>query len=183
MKGFFIFSILTVLFSAPPIDPWIDHSMAAQMVIEIPVLILLGWLSGSKVAPSLTIPWSAGTLVLCVGLVSFWMIPRSLDLAVSQPMVDLLMHFCLWVAGFGFAASLPRLGVITQTAIGIYGVAMWATFALVLSQTAAQICAWFSLEQQKFAGESMLWFAGLFLVFHLVNSIRLLVRPADPLVE
>jgi len=164
------------IFTSAPLDPYLDADMSRQMLFQIPGLLALGALMAWRTTGLVSQPNAFGLLILSLGLIFFWMVPRSLDLAVAYHFWDLPMHASLLLAGFGLRYSLSRLNLIFGIAAGIYGAAMWSAYALILAQSPAQICARFTLEQQQQAGTDMLWAGGFFLILHLVTSISLLVR-------
>jgi len=167
---------LFVLLSIPLVDFYLDGDMALQMLVQIPLLILAGTLLTGRFSHLLDPPKAFGLFILSLGVVFFWMIPRSLDLAVVGDGVDRLMHLCLFLAGLGLRTSLGPLNLMIRIAAGIYATAMWSAFALILFQSPAQVCARFTLAQQQSAGQAMLWAGGCFLTVHLLSSVVLLVR-------
>jgi len=169
---------LTLAISIPPLDPYLDGDMTRLMLIQVPTLILLGVLLG----PLMGVKFPMGQnfafagLILGLGLVMFWMIPRSLDLAVVDSRIDALMHLTLLAAGLMLRLSLPCLPLLIQMAAGIYATAMAASLGVILNQTKERICATFTLEQQQAAGSAILWACGLLLSIHLVWSLSRLVQ-------
>ncbi len=174
-----LFWALTVaLLMFPPLDPYLDDSMSRLMLIQFPLLFILGAV-GVRFSP-LRLSWGPGNalglLILGWGGVLFWMVPRSLDLAVAQEGIDFLAHLSLLISGAVLALSLPLLAFPVQIAAAIYGIAMWSMYGLILSQTSVQVCASFSLEQQQATGVAMLWAAPVFLMFLVFWTGVLLVR-------
>src|SRR3989339_1279326 len=111
---------LIALISLPPLDPYFDQFMSAQLLGQVPLLIGLGALlsigfKGYKLQTSMALAW----VVLSFGGGLFWMVPRSLDLAVDSNLIDGLMHLTLVVCGIGLGLSLPAIGPIGQIAAGI----------------------------------------------------------------
>lgn len=50
MKPAVILPILAALaLAAPPLDPWLDRSMARHMLLQVPLLLLLGFAVGAQV--------------------------------------------------------------------------------------------------------------------------------------
>ena len=142
-----------------PLRRALEADMAAHMVVQVPLLIAAGLLLAPGVrrrepralidADWLGIPG----LVLAVFVTSFWMLPRMLDRALSEPLVDLAKFLGLpllgglplglswrrlpWLGrGFVWANFIPKLGAVG----GLYLAAP------------TRLCAYYRLDQQTAAG-------------------------------
>ena len=187
--GIWLYSVLLV--SWGPVDVFLEEDMARLMVVNVPLLLLMGVGGGAILKPQfkglekIKPHWAFPGLLFSIGTILFWMIPRSLDLAVESNLVDALLHFSLIAAGGLLFLCLPHLPFFAQMAVGIYLIAMWGGVGLILSQSSSQICARFSLAQQQAAGSAMLWAAGLWLIVFSIAFIRLLIKlgpPAKPVI-
>lgn len=106
----------------PPIRKALESEMALHMVVQVPLLIALGVLLAA--ATRLHEPrWLAAADWLGIpGIVAvvlgtpFWMLPRALDQAVSDPRVDLVKFLSLpLLVGMPLGASWQRMPSLGRT--------------------------------------------------------------------
>ena len=120
-------------------------------------------------------PWALAGLFVSLGAIMFWITPRSIDLAVVGDTTDHLMHFTLLLSGFALRLCLAGLPLLLKMATGIYVTSMAGSFGVILSQSTARICARFDITEQQETGIAMLWATVLFLIVHVIWSLRSLV--------
>jgi cytochrome c oxidase assembly factor CtaG len=114
-----------------------------------------------------------------MGTLAFWMLPRSLDTAVTVTWVDQLMHLNMLAAGWSLAFALPRLSFHCTMAAGTYALAMALTAGVIYATAVVPVCATYSIQQQRAAGSLLLWIgAALFIV--LVGRGALLLARLGP---
>lgn len=167
MIRIFLWAVAALVLVSPPLDPFLDAAMARHVLLQIPALFFLGFIAGRSNWISVkryNLLGLAG-LVFFIGSLLFWMIPRSLDAAVSDNRIDQLMHLNIIAAGWALSKSLPLMPVIMRVALGMYGLTMIISLGAIYSSYDALICAVYSIGQQKETG----WYlfriaAALFLV-------------------
>ena len=147
----------------PPVRSALEGDMALHMVVQVPLLIALGVLLA--VATRLHEPrWLAradwlgipGIVTVVLGT-SFWMLPRALDQAVSDPRVDLVKFLSLTVLiGVSLGASWRRMPALGRAFI-------WANFIPKLGAIGGlylaaptRLCAYYRMDQQELAGWSLI---------------------------
>ena len=111
---------------------------------------------------------------------AFWMLPRSLDTAVTVGWADQLMHANMLVAGWALAAALPRLAFHVKIAFGIYALAMILAAGTVYAMASVPVCATYTVQQQNAAGVLMLWSGGVLFILLSVRAALLLNRQSGP---
>jgi hypothetical protein len=147
----------------PPIRSALESDMALHMVVQVPLLIALGvllaaatrrheprWLAA---ADWLGIP---GIVTVVLGT-SFWMLPRALDQAVSDPWVDLVKFLSLpLLVGMSLGLSWRRMLSLGRAFI-------WANFIPKLGAIGGlylaaptRLCAYYRLDQQELAGWTLI---------------------------
>jgi hypothetical protein len=146
-----------------PVRIALESDMAVHMTIQVPLLIGIGLLlaSGARAhephwladADWLGIP---GMVMVVLGT-SFWMLPRALDGAVADPLVDAAKFLSLPVlVGLPLGVSwrlMPRLGRAF----------IWANFIPKLGAIGGlylaaptRLCAYYRLDQQAVAGWTLI---------------------------
>jgi cytochrome c oxidase assembly factor CtaG len=172
-----------LLLIAPPVDPFLDAVMRRHMELQLPALVLLGFMVGrGRPAPRWVAAINASGLAglaLALGSMAFWMIPRSLDAAVVDNTVDQVLHASMFSSGLALAWSLPVAPFALRITLAIHGVAMVGAMALVYSGFPRLICATYNLEQQRAVGGDLLWVAGLLCVMLCVAVVREFGRRAE----
>jgi len=157
--------LLFVLLLAPPLRGWLESSMTAHMLVQIPLLVLSGWLAAASRAPhrsrSLQYwnPGGAPGLLLAVAITTTWMVPRALDLAVTTWPVDVAKALSLALAGALGQCSWARAGAPGQ-AFFVGNVAwMAAVVGLLLRDAPVRVCTSYLARDQWYAGTGLLLLA------------------------
>ena len=157
---------------APPVRHRLEATMTAQMLVQIPLLVAVGWLL------SLAIPervltradrWNhrgiAG-LVLVTVVAAFWMLPRSLDAATSHPMMAAAKYLSVPILiGLPFGVSWPRMTFVVR---GVFLAELVATFfrlGWLYLISPIRLCNNYALNDQQRLGEYMLAIGGGVLVW------------------
>jgi hypothetical protein len=137
----------------------LESDMALQMAVQMPLLIGLGLLL-AVVLSDHEPRWLAaadwfgipGIAAVVLGT-SFWMLPRALDQAVSDPLADLIKFFSLpLLVGLPLGLSWRRMPPLGRAFI-------WANFIPKLGAVGGlylgaptRLCAYYRLDQQQLAG-------------------------------
>ncbi len=163
----------------PPVRVALERDMAVHMMVQLPVLIGGGVLLATVLrtreprrlaeADWLGIPG----LLLVLFATSFWMLPRMLDGALADPLVDLGKFVSLpLLAGLPLGLSWRRMPSLGRAFV-------WANFIPKLGAVGGlylaaptRLCAYYRLDQQAIAGWAliavaaalgMLWFLAAFI--------------------
>lgn len=171
--------------------PWLEHTMARHMGLELPALLLLGWWAaraaegaGDGLTRALA-RWNANGLpgllfALCV--TGFWMVPAALDLAVLNNGMALAKVASLVAAGFLARASWSSAGMILQAFFVLNWFWMTLAAGLLYQEAPQQLCSVYLIDQQGQAGVAMVVWAsvgmGLWLMDVALASRPHLIRPA-----
>jgi hypothetical protein len=168
-----------LILSLAPVRVLLERDMAAQMAVQMPLLIALGvclaasvrcyeprWLAA---ADWLGIP---GIVLVACGT-SFWMLPRALDDALGDPLFDLAKYLSLpLLVGLPLGLSWCRMPPLGRAFI-------WANFIPKLGAIGGlylaaptRLCAYYRLDQQVSAGWTLIAVAaGLGLAWFVVVFI------------
>jgi hypothetical protein len=143
----------------PPLRIALEQDMAAHMAVQLPLLIGIGLLVAPVVRPHEPCALARADWLGIPGLVlvgfatSFWMLPRMLDRALAEPLIDLAKFLSLPLLG-----GLP-LGLSWRRMPGLGRAFVWANFIPKLGAIGGlylaaptRLCAYYRLDQQATAG-------------------------------
>ncbi|MDH5681624.1 MAG: hypothetical protein OEZ36_08555, partial [Spirochaetota bacterium] len=182
MIYFFLWLSVLIVLVIPPVDKYLDANMSRHMLIQIPFLLVLGYLSGHRLRHKLISSNQRGLpgFIFFVGTMIFWMIPRSLDEAALSSLVDNMMHFNMLLAGFALGHSASRLTFPLKGALAIYGLSMIISMGFAYSNYNSLICAAYNLEQQRELGGYLLYLSPvLFIALIIWVGYHLTVKQRD----
>jgi hypothetical protein len=165
--------VATLLFAAlllPPVRAWLEASMTLQMLVQIPLLIGVGYLLASALSERLDASiarWNhhgISSLVLASLAGMFWMLPRSLDAAVSEPWMALAKFTSVpLLIGLPLGLGWPRMGFVVR---GVFLLELIATFfrlGWLYLVSPVRLCNNYLLDDQQRAGQYMLVIGGVIL--------------------
>lgn len=166
--------VAALLFTAmllPPARQWLEGSMSLQMLVQIPLLVGVGYLLAPAIPHRLDAclaRWNHGgiTSVVLASLVGlFWMLPRSLDAAVTEPWMAIAKFVSLpLLLGLPLGLGWPRMGFVVR---GVFLLELIATFfrlGWLYLVSPVRLCNNFLLDDQQRSGEYMLVIGGLIFV-------------------
>src|SRR6185312_2169334 len=114
--------IATLLYATlllPPVRAWLEASMTLQMLVQIPLLIGVGYLLAGALPARLDASlarWNQHgitSLVLATLAGMFWMLPRSLDAAIGEPWMALAKFISVpLLIGLPLGLGWPRMGFV-----------------------------------------------------------------------
>lgn len=155
--------LLFLVIMAPPFRQVLESRMTAQMLLQLPLLVLVGWWLSGAVSQRLRAAidtWNhhgITGLLLATLAAAYWMLPRSLDASVSQPWVDTVKYVSVpLLIGLPFALSWPRMGFIVR---GVFLLEFFASFfrlGWLYLASPVRLCSNFLLNDQQRLGQYML---------------------------
>ena len=153
-----VLCLLGSALSVPPGRSLIEQSMAWHMVVQIPMLFAGGWfLMGgardlSKRSPRSWNQFGLTGFIAAQFIITYWMLPISIDRAVVMPQVDVLKLLSLIVSGALIQTSLSRSPAVLQLFFVGYIVSMLISTGVFLATTERRLCNAYSMESQLSAG-------------------------------
>jgi hypothetical protein len=142
----------------------LEARMASHMFVQLPMLLVAGVLLvkprlGDAVATDLLA--AVAGLVLASGIVTTWMIPRALDLAVEHPLVDAAKAGSLLLAGATGAWAWHRAPAMLRV-FALGNVAwMTATTGLLYLEAPVRVCTSYGRDDQRQTGIALVVFTVL----------------------
>lgn len=165
-----IAALLFVVLVLPPSRDWLEGSMTLQMLLQIPLLIGLGYLLPAALPQRLVAGiarWNhhgINSLILASLAGMFWMLPRSLDASVSEPWIAIAKFVSVpLLIGLPLGLGWPRMGFVVR---GVFLLELIATFfrlGWLYLASPIRLCNNYLLDDQQRLGEYMLVIGGLLL--------------------
>jgi hypothetical protein len=144
--------------SVPPGRSLIEQSMAWHMVVQMPILFAGGWFlmvgarDLSKRSPRSWNQFGLTGFIAAQFIITYWMLPISIDRAVVMPQVDALKLLSLMASGALIQTSVSRSPVVLQLFFVGYIVSMLISTGVYLATTERRLCNAYSMESQLSAG-------------------------------
>lgn len=179
------FSAAAVALSVPPLRRLIEQSMAWHMVVQMPLLMLGGYLSAhaastrnrqAKASNALS-AWNQFGLtggVTVLVLLAYWMLPSSIDRALVVPAADAFKVASLWFGGALLWHSSQRAPLLVQLFFVGTALPMLVWVGLYFANTDLRLCNAYSLSSQIAAGHSLATLAVLLAVCWAASALSLL---------
>lgn len=155
--------LLWLVLAMPVARGLLEASMGLQMLVQMPLLALAGWLLARHVPRRVRhalAAWDQGGIsgLLLASLASLpWMLPRAMDAALAVPWVELAKFATLpLLVGLPLALAWPRAGLVAR---GVFLMEMVATtfrlgwLYLVAPQ---QLCVNYLVADQQRLGTALL---------------------------
>lgn len=145
--------------SLPPLRPLIEQSMVWHMLVQMPLLVLGGWLVAghwwARRPPALLERFNRFGLtgfIVTTLIAGYWMIPSSIDRAVVMLGTDMAKIITLWLCGAALRHSMQRAPLLVQLFLLGYTLPMMVWLGLYYATTDLRLCNAYSLESQRAAG-------------------------------
>jgi hypothetical protein len=182
-------ALLMLVLLAPPVRHALEASMTAQMLVQLPLLVVAGWL-GSHAVPARALArverWNHSGitgLILATAAAAFWMLPRSLDASTSHPLMAAAKYLSVpLLIGLPFALSWHRMGFVLRGLILAELVASCFRLGWLYRISPIRLCNNYGLDDQQRLGGTLLalgagllaWLAWKLLWgrFEIVSPIR-----------
>lgn len=151
-----------VILLLPPLRHWLEASMLLQMLVQIPLLVAVGWHLHGALPTRLVARLDAWNwqgiagLVLATLATAFWMLPRSLDAAVNVPMFEITKFVSVpLLIGLPFALSWPRMGFVVRGVFLSEFIAMFFRIGWLYMASPERLCNNYLLGDQQRSGHYM----------------------------
>jgi hypothetical protein len=156
-------ALLMLVSMAPAVRQSLEASMTAQMLVQLPLLVAVGWLV-SRAVPARVLAradrWNRSGisgLVLATAAAAFWMLPRSLDASASQPLMATAKYLSVpLLIGLPFALSWRRMGFVFRGLILAELVATCFRLGWLYRISPIRLCSNYGLDDQQRLGGYLL---------------------------
>lgn len=156
----------------PPLKHGLEARMTAQMLVQIPLLVVVGCLLAPAIPARLRAqitPYnlhgiSGLILMTFVGL--YWMLPRMLDAAITQQWAAVAKFVSVpLLIGLPFALSWPRMSFIVRGVFLLEFIATWFRLGWIYSISPVRLCNVYLLGDQQRLGQSMIMVGTMILLW------------------
>ena len=149
-----------LLIAVGPAGPYLEASLLKHVLIEIPLLIIIGILAGNLLTPRLagllgmlSIP---AILLACFTL-AFWMIPRWLDASLNDEFIAHMKYLSLpLLVGVPLALSWQILPPVARGVVKIEFLAMLFRLGWLYLVSPDRLCNNYLLNEQQHLGYMMI---------------------------
>jgi hypothetical protein len=156
-------ALLMLVSMAPAVRQSLEASMTAQMLVQLPLLVAIGWLLSRNVparALARVERWNRSGisgLILATAAAAFCMLPRSLDASTSQPIVATAKYLSVPILiGLPFALSWRRMGFVVRGLILAELVATSFRLGWLYRISPIRLCSNYGLDDQQRLGGYLL---------------------------
>lgn len=165
-------ALLFLTLLVAPLRHVLEASMTAQMLAQIPLLILVGWLLRSAVPErmrAVIANWNSygiTGLLLALLSIAYWMLPRALDAASSDPFAATLKYLTLpLLVGLPLSLSWPRMNFIVKGVLLVEFIAMFFRLGWLYMTSPTRLCSNYLIGDQQRLGQYMLIIGGALLLW------------------
>ncbi|WP_025041759.1 hypothetical protein [Nitrosospira briensis] len=171
--------ILYLLLGTPMARDWLEATMSRHMLVQMPLLVILGIIA----CRLLPVHWQNAVLagvggsVPCVVVAlfasSYWMLPRALDAALTDPLAEVGKFLSLpLLVGFPLVLAWRRLTLIGRGFVWTNFISMLAVLGWLYIVAPVRVCNSYLVNDQEHAGWYMVigsillfvwWLATLFI--------------------
>jgi hypothetical protein len=149
--------------AAPPVRRMLEATMTLQMLVQIPLLVLAGWLLGRAIPQRIEAAiarWNGRgipglLLATLVGMV--WMLPRMMDASVNNGWFALAKFVSVpLLIGVPVALSWPRMGFVVRGVFLLELVATAFRLGWLYLVSPTRLCSNYLLSDQQQLGKYLL---------------------------
>ncbi|CAG0956649.1 hypothetical protein MTYP_00497 [Methylophilaceae bacterium] len=155
--------IIVALLALPPLRQVLEANMLLHMLVQFPLLAGAGILIGSALPGgfrSRLMAWNhsgISGLLLAACITTFWMIPRALDEALTQPWIEALKFFSLTLGvGTALAVSWRAAGFLIQGFFIGNLLPMMAVAGWLYVESPVRLCNSYLVSQQEMTGTALI---------------------------
>lgn len=171
MKQTIVGIVLYILLWVSPIITLVESIMILHMLVQIPLLIIAGWLVGQFVMikyRSFFTKWNdngvPGVLIF-VFITMYWMIPRAMDEALGIWYIELFKFVGLPLAGLVFRDSWEKLQILGKSFIFLNYISMFGLMGWLYVDSPIQLCNNYLELEQKILGWGFLFITAGMIIY------------------
>ncbi|KXH87059.1 hypothetical protein [Sporosarcina sp. HYO08] len=168
--------ILFLLLGIPFTIVFLESMMVIHMLVQIPLLILAGWLMGAGVLqkfPRFFANWNgngvSGILLVSI-ILMYWMLPRAMDEALLGGWIELFKFISLPVAGLFIRDSWTKLKTNGKSFVFLNFLSMFGLMGWLYMDAPIQLCNNYLELEQKALGWGFLAIT-LAMILYLLQNV------------
>jgi hypothetical protein len=161
-------TVLYIILIIRPVISLLESIMILHMLVQLPLLIIVGYLWGNLILKNyqcFLTKWNttgvAGILVVLI-VTTYWMIPRTMDEALSTWYIELFKFISLPFVGLLFRDSWYKLQMIGRIFLYLNYISMFGLMAWLYIDSPVQVCNnYLEVEQQTLGWGFLVITAGM----------------------
>lgn len=141
----------------------LERDPVTHVLVQLPLLIAAGWQVGRAFAENVTwrsSDWNRGglpLLILAVFTLAYWMLPRAIDGALTDPWQEALKFVSLpLLVGLPLAFAWPRAHGLVRGFLQAHAVSMLGVLAFLYTHAPIRICNAYLIDDQVRLGVGFL---------------------------
>ncbi|NWQ44072.1 hypothetical protein MLOOGBEN_25640 [Bacillus sp. EB106-08-02-XG196] len=171
MKRMFISLGMVLVLSIPPIRHGLEESMIGQMLIQIPLLALAGYILGIGLKKRMSLLLSRynhygipGLLIVFFANI-YWILPRSIDAALNSALFETIKFITIpLLIGFPLALSWRSLHLTVKGFVCANVISMSFVMGWFYANSPIRLCNNYLTEQQFQLGNSFMLISAFLLI-------------------
>jgi len=158
--------ILYIMMILPITITYLEKIMIIHMLVQLPLLIVIGWLVGGgliKRFPSFFSRWNHNGIpgmILVVFITTYWMFPRAMDEALALWYIELFKFISLPLVGLFLRDSWWKIKTIGKVFVFLNYLSMFALMGWLYVDSPIQLCNNYLEAEQKMLGGGFLFITG-----------------------
>ena len=171
MKQTILGIVLYILLWVPPVISLMESTMISHMLVQVPLLMLVGWLVGQYVIGkyhSFFTQWNDNGIpgiLIVVFITMYWMLPRAMDGALAVWYVELFKFVGLPLAGLALRDSWGKLQIIGKSFIFLNYISMFGLMGWLYVDSPIQLCNNYLELEQKILGWGFLFITAGMIIY------------------
>lgn len=157
--------VLAVL-ALPPARAVLESYMPLHMLVQLPLLAVLGFVAGQTLRPRLAglldryDPHGIALLLFAVFMIAFWMLPRSLDAAIDGLVMEAFKFVSIpLLIGVPLALAWRRLPLVARAFVYGNFLSMLAVLGWLYLAAPVRLCNYYADGEQVITGKLLLLIA------------------------
>lgn len=170
--GIILYSILVI----PPVRDYLESIMVTHMLIQLPLLITVGWLIGRAIIKKWTsffTNWNTNGIpgiTFVVFITMYWMLPRVLDESLTIGNIELFKFISLPIVGLILRDSWQKIQSLGKSFIFLNYLSMFGLMAWLYIDSPIQICNNYLDTEQKMLGWGFLVIT-IWMILYLLQAV------------
>ncbi|WP_342505709.1 hypothetical protein [Sporosarcina sp. FSL K6-2383] len=163
--------VLYILLWVPPVISLVESIMILHMLVQIPLLMIVGWLVGQTVLKkyySFFMKWNGNGIpgiLFIVFITMYWMLPRAMDEALAIWYIELFKFIGLPLAGLALRDSWDKLQVLGKSFIFLNYISMFGLMGWLYVDSPIQLCNNYLELEQKILGWGFLFITAGMIIY------------------
>ena len=177
MKQFNYGLVLVVFLMIPPVAHLLESIMIIHMHMQMPLLVIAGFLMANFFRvkfPSFFEKWNGNGLpgILLFSIITvYWMIPRTMDEALTLQSVELFKFISLpFLAGVPLRDSWNKISQKAKTIVFTAFTILFFTMGILYTMVPVQLCNNYLLIEQMTLGWGFISMAVCMIIFLIYDS-------------